>query len=146
MYVIALIIFVNFCMAMALVSRMRGDPGPQHGRLAGQAFTKARKYTLYVGLNDKDSHTPLVPADAAEQRLNAVAFKHASGFTVSRAKGFWLDDDGIPTHEDTLIYIFMETSEEQISAILDGMLAAMNQSSILVEATSGESLFYRGAN
>lgn len=36
----------------------------------------------------------------------------------------------------------MEAAGEQIAAILDGMLAAMNQYRILVETTTGESLFH----
>lgn len=132
LYLVAAFILLNFCVsAFVLYGRLahrRPEPAP-----AAEAPDTSVKHTLYVGLNDRETLTRLIPVAEAETRLNAIALKHAGGFTVFRAKGFWLNDDGLPTSEDTLVYEFVGASESAVDAIVAEMLVAMNQDSILVE-------------
>lgn len=101
----------------------------------------SRKFTLYVGLNDKDVYEQLIPTEEARSLLNAVAMKHVDGFTVRSARGFWKDEKGAPSSENTLVYDFVDATDAQITAIVTDMLAAMNQSAILVEKTETRRAF-----
>lgn len=107
----------------------------------GIVFESSRKFTLYVGLNDKDVYDQLIPTEEAFNLLNVVAMKHVDGFTVRSARGFWKDEKGAPSSENTLVYDFVDATDEQITAIVTDMLAAMNQSAILVERTETQRTF-----
>lgn len=111
-------------------------------RLGNDAiFEPSSNFTLYVGLNDKDVYYQIIPTEEARNLLNAVAMKHVDGFTVRSARGFWKDGKDKPSSENTLIYDFVDASDEQIAAIVAGMLSVMNQSAILVEKTEIQRVF-----
>ncbi|NLL41838.1 MAG: DUF3574 domain-containing protein [Firmicutes bacterium] len=91
------------------------------------------KYTLYIGLNDKDSYRQEIPTEEAEALVEGIILKYADGFTRILAKGAYTDGAGVVTFEDSLIYELLFTTEEQVSKIIDEVLAALNQDSVLVE-------------
>lgn len=142
---VAVLLCLNLAWAASFISHSLSvsHERSRAGRLGDGTLDAAVKYTLYVGLNDKDAHSQLVTDEEAERRLNEVAIRHADGFTVRRARGFWRDDDGLPTSENTLVYDFIDLTEERLAAILGGMLEAMNQSSILVEKNETRRLFHK---
>ena len=82
-------------------------------------LTENAKYIMYVGTNDKDTYEPVLPFDEARELANNICAQYVSGFTQMDARGGWLDDNGILTQEDTLIYIFFDASGEQLQAIMD---------------------------
>lgn len=108
----------------------------------GQSFSRSVKWTVYVGLNDKDAALPLYSFEEAKSRLNAVAAKHVDGFTVRAAEGFWLSDDGQQFQEESLIYDFLGATEQQVTTVVAEMKIAMNQESVLVERNETLSAFY----
>jgi len=103
------------------------------------------KYTLYIGLNDKDSYTQLIPTEDAMEKVSAIALKHADGFTLYQAQGAYLDDAGVETFENSLVLVFFDAEEAAIRAIMDEVIAELNQSSILVEREKVRYEFYEGA-
>lgn len=110
----------------------------------GLPFEVQTRYTVYVGINDKDTRLPVMPLAEAKVLLNAICLKHVGGFTVSEARGHWIDADNRPVYEDSLVYVFIGPDDRVMTPLLDEMLAAMRQSSILVEKTRPECLFYEG--
>lgn len=137
------LIAVNLITFAAVVARpfftgVRTSPQLETERAAPVSGVK---WTLFVGLNDKDAGIPLVAPEEAKRRLNAVAAKHVGGFTVDAAEGFWVNADGEEARENTLIYYFLDATEEQISAIVDEMKTAMNQGAILIEKTAVQRAF-----
>lgn len=107
-------------------------------------YGTTRKYVLYVGLNDKDSGTQLVSLEQARERLNSVAASHVGGFTVFQGHGFWTGGDRLD-REETLVYVFYDAAEAQITAVADAMLTEMNQSAILVERSDAVRMFRTSA-
>lgn len=91
------------------------------------------QYVLYIGLNDKDTYEQIIPTGAARDIVNRICTKYVDGYTVSEANGGWVDETGTLTEESTLIYILSDVKEENVIAIMDEVLAALNQNSILVE-------------
>ncbi|HHU87291.1 MAG TPA: DUF3574 domain-containing protein [Peptococcaceae bacterium] len=104
------------------------------------------KYTLYIGLNDKNTYTQLLSTEDAVNRVADIALKYVDGFTQLSGKGAYKDEKGIITHENCLIFEFYDTNEEQIKAIMDEVLQELNQNSILIERQRVSYEFYEGAN
>lgn len=112
--------------------------------LAG-GLERAVKYTLYIGLNDKDTYQQEISTAAAEALVMEIALRSVDGFTITSARGVYTDDVGVVTVENTLVCEFLFASEEQILRIMDEILAALNQNSILVERQEVDCQFYLGA-
>lgn len=125
---------LNICLIALMLTGKAPPPAERMEGAAGNdaGFSAAHRYVLYIGMNDKDTGTQLVATEEARERLNAVAAKHADGFTVFRGNGYWKSGDNLD-REETLIYVFYDVEEDQMAPILREMLIAMNQSAILVE-------------
>lgn len=101
-------------------------------------------YTLCIGLNDQDTNTQLISTDDARELVNEICLKYVDGFTGSPAWGAWTDENGEMVNEQTLVYTFHGTTRENVVAIMDEVLTALNQSSILMLTDSCDPLFYSG--
>ncbi|MDR1705761.1 MAG: DUF3574 domain-containing protein [Clostridiales bacterium] len=110
----------------------------------GFAYAENGSYTLYIGTNDKDTYRQIIPTAQAREIVNGICARHVEGYTVSEAQGGWVDWEGVLTQENTLVYTFIGVSEAQLIPLMDEVLAALNQSSILVERAGVDSVFYSG--
>jgi len=112
------------------------------------AFENAEygQYVLYIGTNDKDTYEQIIPLDEAVEIVNAICAKHVGGWTMKHARGGWVDEKNILTQENTLVYFIAWASEADVIAIMDEVLVALNQNSILIERRDISSVFYRGEN
>jgi len=137
-FIIVICLTISGCAAQTALQagELRTD-GPQAGEEV--------KYTLYIGLNDKDTYTQLLSTEEAEKIVTDIALKYVDGFTKLSGKGAYKDEQGVVTYENSLIFEFYFCSEEQITAIMDEVLPALNQNSILVEKQRVECEFYEGA-
>ena len=102
------------------------------------------KYTLYIGLNDKDTYTQLISTEEAVKKVSAIALKHADGFTLYQGQGAYLDDQGVETFENCLVLEFFDLDETKVRVIMDEVIKELNQSSILVEREKVSYEFYEG--
>ena len=102
------------------------------------------KYVLYIGLNDKDTYTQLISTDKAKKLVNDICTRYVDGYTVTVADGGWVDETGTLTEEASLIYTISNARESDIVAIMDEVLAALNQNSILVEKQEQSYTYYSG--
>lgn len=102
------------------------------------------KYVLYIGMNDKETYTQLIPTDEAKEKVNEICSRYVDGYTVQTAEGGWVDETGTLTEETTLIYSFDDTSESDIISIMDEVLEELNQNSILVEKEDLAYCYYDG--
>lgn len=112
--------------------------------LSGYDQQEYGKYVLYIGTNDKDTYTQLISLDDAKDTVNAICAKYVSGYTVQEANGGWVDEKGNLTEEQTLVYSFSGADEEAITSIMDEVLIALNQNSILVERQDLTYTYYSG--
>ena len=102
------------------------------------------EYTLYIGTNDKDTYTQLISLEDARETVNGICAKYVDGYTVQQANGSWVDETGTLTQEETLVYKFVDVDEETLTAIMDEVLAELNQNSILVERSALCYRYYNG--
>jgi len=119
-----------------------GDPS-----VGAIAFENAEygQYVLYIGMNDKDTYEQIIPTDEAVEIVNAIFAKHVGGWTMKHARGGWVDEKNILTQENTLVYFVAWADEADVIAIMDEVLVALNQNSILIERRDISSVFYRSA-
>ena len=106
--------------------------------------SESSKYVLYIGLNDKETYTQLIPTEDAKQIVNNIVVKYVGGYTVYDANGGWKDETGTLTEENTLVYHLNGVKEQEIISIMDEVIAALNQNSILVERHSLSYTYYYG--
>ena len=113
-------------------------------QILGQDSEPGEKYTLDIGLNDKDTGEQKVDTEAALEKANLICAKYAGGYTQFSAKGGWTNDDGSLGHENTMVYLIYDISEDNLKALLDELLKEFNQSAILVEKESTAHINYTG--
>ena len=103
------------------------------------------KYTMYVGLNDKDTNEQVFGHEEAKQAMFMIAKKYTGGATFSEAQGYWYDGETETTYtENTLVCVFLDTKPEAVKSIMDEALKVFNQSSILLETQEVRGAFYSG--
>ncbi len=112
--------------------------------ILGQKSEPSEKYTLYLGLNDKDTYEQIISTEEALEKANLICAKYAGGYTQLSARGGWTNDDGTLGHENTIVYLIYDISEENLKAMLDEFLKEFNQSSVLVEKESASHIYYSG--
>lgn len=110
----------------------------------GSEISKQKKYTMYLGTNDKDSNVQEIPTETIRAQMHEICMKYVDGYTVSVVEGFYRDDAGSEAREVSLVYVFLDTPIESLKKIMDEALVKFNQSSILLDETKGRSTFYSG--
>lgn len=137
---------LSFVLIVLLCGSLFGCTKAPSGETAQSAsvlqMQQAVKYTLYIGLNDKDTYTQLIPDEEAEQRVCDIALKYVDGFTVLPAKGVYKDDKGVTTHESSLVLEVTSATDEQMSAMMKEIIHALNQNSVLIEKQTVDYDFY----
>lgn len=100
-----------------------------------------KKYTLYVGLNDKDSkHQEIATLDAYKVASN-IFCTHTGGATISEAVGVYTHDDGTIITETSLRCEIYGAEMSAIMCAADELKTAFNQESVLIETVETTSNF-----
>ncbi len=102
------------------------------------------KYVLHIGLNDKDTYSQLISAEEAKEMVNGICTKYVDGYTVMEANGGWVDETGTLAEEKSLVYTFSNAEETDVVSIMNEVLTALNQNSILVERQDISYAYYSG--
>ena len=93
------------------------------------------KYTMYIGLNDKDSkHQEISTLDAYKIASN-LAVVHLGFATITEARGVYTHDDGTIVEEVTLRCEVTNVKLENIKAFCLAVKDALNQESVALEKT-----------
>ena len=142
--ILAALPVLNFLALIIVIAYLAAGPAPASGgALSGQLET-GEKYILYIGTNDKETYTQLIPTEEARETVDEICAKYTGGYTESDARGGWTDETGTLTRENTLVYEFYQIEEETLVQIMDEILAALNQNSILVEKRAVSYTYYSG--
>ncbi len=102
------------------------------------------KYVLYIGTNDKDTYQQEIPYDECVQKVTEICTRYVGGCTLSEANGYWTDDSGEITKEQSIECVLEDVTEDQVHQIADEVLKELNQNSILIETQGVTSEFYAG--
>ncbi|MBQ7216680.1 MAG: DUF3574 domain-containing protein [Synergistaceae bacterium] len=101
------------------------------------------KYTLYIGMNDKDTNQQTYGMNEAKQVMFMIVQKYTGGCTFYEAEGCWYDEaKKIMLSENTLVCVLLDTKPEAVKSIMDEAIKTFRQSSILLETEEVRGAFY----
>lgn len=96
-------------------------------------FSKG-KFTLYMGLNDKDTKKQEISTEEAYKYVSKILVENCGGGTIYEARGVYTHDDTTVVEERTLRIEIMFTAKEVINDIIRKLKNAFNQESIIVQS------------
>ena len=99
------------------------------------------KYTLYIGLNDKDTKTQRIDTVEASKIVQNVLTDTTGGGTIYSATGVYRHDNGTVVIENTLRVELVAVAMEAVRGAVDIIKAALNQESIILQTENIQSVF-----
>ena len=93
------------------------------------------KFTLYLGLNDKDKKRQVVKTKKALKELNGLLLGkyELDGATIQEGNGVYKHQNGKTVKEKTIIITLLNVDEHIIMLIIRDLKKSFNQESILKE-------------
>lgn len=91
------------------------------------------KFTLYLGLNDKDKKVQLINTLEAYKICNNILMHYTDGATIFEANGIYKHDNGEFTIEKTLRIELLFVDKKTVVDIVEDLKKAFNQESIAVQ-------------
>lgn len=91
------------------------------------------KFTLFVGLNDKDSKQQEINTVDAYKIISNMITAAFDGGTISEATGIYKHQDGTFTTETTLRIEILFVSTEQIKPFVAELKKVLNQETIAIQ-------------
>lgn len=98
-----------------------------------------KKFTLYLGLNDKDTKVQMISTLEAYKVVSNILAKDFGGGTIFEAQGIYKHDDGTIVIEKTLRIEILFTELPQIKILVELLKKMFNQESIAVQEENIES-------
>ena len=101
-----------------------------------------KKYTVYVGLFDKDTKTQEITTIDAYKVAANIFCNTTGGATITEAVGVYTHDDGTVIVEPSLRCEVFGADSGSIHVAADQLKTALNQESVAIECAEVESVFY----
>lgn len=91
------------------------------------------KFTLYLGLNDKDTKTQQIGTVEAYKVVSNLITRDFDGGTIYEARGIYRHENGEIVNENTLRIELLFTTMEKVKNLVAILKKAFNQESIAVQ-------------
>lgn len=91
------------------------------------------KFTLYLGLNDKDTKAQQISTVEAYKVVSNLIAEDFDGGTIYEARGIYRHDSGAVVSETTLRIELLFTTLEKVKNLVGILKRAFNQESIAVQ-------------
>lgn len=98
------------------------------------------KYTIYMGLFDKDSKRQEYDTITAYKMVQQRATQLFDGATISEAKGIYKHDNGEVVVEPTIRVELMFTDLETVKTFCDNLKGMFNQESVVLQVEEVNSM------
>lgn len=92
-----------------------------------------KKFTLYLGLNDKDTKVQQISTLEAYKIVSNLISADFGGGTIFEAKGIYKHEDGTIVTETTLRIELLFAEEIQVKELVCTMKKLFNQESVAVQ-------------
>ena len=92
-----------------------------------------KKYTLYLGLNDKDTKRQKIATLEAYKITTNLLTSYTEGATIFEANGIYKHDDGTITIEKTLKIELLFVEKTTVLSIIEELKRIFNQESIILQ-------------
>ncbi len=96
---------------------------------------QTEKVTLYFGLADATTGEQYVTADEASKQIGQICLDAGVGYTQWDAFGAYRNGDQTISN-DTVVFLLMFSTEEQVRQIIDTAKSQLNLSAVLYERTA----------
>ena len=97
------------------------------------------KFTLYLGLNDKDTKKQEINTIEAYKIVNNIINNYCEGATIYECQGIYKHDNGEIVFEKTLKIELMFVDKLTVVSIVKDLKKALNQESIVLQKEIVES-------
>ena len=111
---------------------------------SNQSSNEKIQYTMYIGMNDKDTYEQIISTEDAKTIIDNICFKYLDGYTIQDANGSWVDENGLVTHENTIVCCFKDADNDTVYKIADEVIKTLNQNTVLIEKDLIQIDFYGG--
>ena len=111
---------------------------------SNQTSNEKIQYTMYIGMNDKNTYEQIISTEDAKTIIDNICFKYLDGYTIQDANGSWVDENGLVTHENTIVCCFNDTDNDTVYKIADEVIKTLNQNTVLIEKDLIQIDFYGG--
>ena len=91
------------------------------------------KYTLYLGLNDKDKKVQIIGTLEAYKIATNILMQYTDGATIFEANGIYKHENGEFVVEKTLRIELLFVAEKQVQDIVKQLKVVFNQESVAVQ-------------
>lgn len=98
-----------------------------------------KKFTLYLGLNDKDTKVQMISTLEAYKVVSNLLASRFDGGTIFEADGIYRHDDGSVVFEKTLRIEILFAERPQIVEFVTDLKRIFNQESVAVQEENIES-------
>jgi len=92
-----------------------------------------KKFTLYLGLNDKDSKIQKIDTIEAYKICTNILLKYTEGATIYSAQGIYKHNDNSFVVENTLRIELLFVERESVLKIIEILKLAFNQESVALQ-------------
>ena len=92
-----------------------------------------KKFTLYLGLNDKDKKIQVINTLECYKIATNIIMSYTSGATIFEANGIYRHNNGEFTIEKTLRIELLFIEKEQVMEIVNELKRVFNQESIAIQ-------------
>jgi uncharacterized membrane-anchored protein YitT (DUF2179 family) len=99
------------------------------------------KYTLYIGLNDKDTKLQNIDTFEASKIVQNILTEKTGGGTIFNATGVYKHDDGTVIIENTLRVEIVAAAVDAVRAAIEIIKTALNQESVILQTEKIQSVF-----
>lgn len=90
------------------------------------------KFTLFVGLNDKDTKVQKYTTTEAYKIVENICYNVCGGATISEALGIYTHDDGAKIRENSLRVEILYSTKEKVLEVINLVKVALNQESVMM--------------
>jgi hypothetical protein len=99
------------------------------------------KYSLSIGLNDKDTKTQRVSTLEAYKIVENVIIEKIGGGSIFEGRGIYKHENGQIVLENTLLVELFGCEENQVIEVVEVLKLALNQESIVLQVERINSRF-----
>ena len=100
-----------------------------------------RQTSIYVGLNDADTHQQKNGTEKYLSILKSVCHAYHVAFSVHTVVGGYFHEDGSYVEENTLVLTLMDVPDDTIEEIAKDLCAFFHQESVMVASAASEVRF-----
>lgn len=102
---------------------------------------KKKRYTISVGLNDKEEKKQLVQTESVLRLVKDCCKNYDMAFSSYLQDGGYIHDNGEFVLEKSVCIVFIDPDENMIEEIAKDLCAFLNQESVMITAEEVECYF-----